>query len=55
MNFSRPIGDIEKSLAAIPRANSSDIVEKYKRILKIEVHLYDPIAKDKLENQCKEF
>ena len=42
-------------LGAIPKSSSSDIVEKYKEILKIEVHMYDPIAKDKLDNQCKEF
>ena len=53
--FSRPSGDIEKMLGAIPKSSSSDIVEKYKEILKIEVHMYDPIAKDKLDNQCKEF
>jgi hypothetical protein len=48
--FSRPSGDIEKMLGAIPKSNSIEIVEKYKEIFKIEVHLYDPIAKDKLDN-----
>ena len=42
-------------LDVIPKASSSEIVEKYKDILNIQIHLYDPIARDKLDNQCKEF
>lgn len=53
--FSRPKGDIEKIIGAIPKASSAEIVTKYKDILNIQVHLYDQIARDKLDNQCKEF
>lgn len=42
-------------LDVIPKATSGEIVEKYKDILNIQIHLYDPIARDKLDNQCKEF
>mmetsp|Transcript_39706 Transcript_39706/g.60850 ORF Transcript_39706/g.60850 Transcript_39706/m.60850 type:complete len:311 (+) Transcript_39706:22-954(+) len=53
--FSRPSGDVDKMLSNLPKSSSVDIVEKYREQLKIEDHLYDPIAKDKLDNQCKEF
>jgi len=53
--FSRPSGDIIKMLDMVPKTSSGDIVEKYKDILGIQMHLYDPIARDKLDNQCKEF
>lgn len=53
--FSRPSGDICKMLDGIPKGSSGEIVEKYKDILNIQIHLYDPIARDKLDNQCKEF
>jgi hypothetical protein len=39
--FSRPKGDIEKILGAIPKASSAEVVTKYKDILNIQVHLYD--------------
>ena len=53
--FSRPSGDICKMLDGIPKGSSGEIVEKYKDILNIQIHLYDPIARDKLDNQCEEF
>lgn len=42
-------------LGSIPKASASEIVEKYKSILNIQPHLYDQIAREKLDNQCKEF
>jgi len=39
----------------VPKASTIDIVERYREQLKIEDHLYDPIKKDQLDNQCKEF
>jgi hypothetical protein len=53
--FSRPSGDIDKLLSNVPKASTIDIVERYREQLKIEDHLYDPIKKDQLDNQCKEF
>jgi hypothetical protein len=53
--FSRPNGDIEKMLNAVPKCSSIDIVTKYREVLGIEDHMYDPIAKDKLDQQCLEF
>lgn len=49
-SFSRPKGDIEKILSAIPKASSSEVVAKYRDILNIQVHLYDQIGRDKLDN-----
>lgn len=48
--FTRPNGDIEKLMSAVPKMTTADQVEKYQENLGIEVHLYDPIAKDKLDN-----
>ena len=49
--FSRPSGDITKMLDMMPKtATSAEIVDKYKDILNIQIHLYDPIARDKLDN-----
>jgi hypothetical protein len=31
------------------------VVEKYRDALKIEDHMYNPLDKDRLDNQCKEF
>jgi len=42
-------------LSNIPKLTTVEMVEKYRDQLKIEEHLYDPIMKDKLDNQCKEF
>ena len=47
--FSRPNGDIEKLLGAVPKSATIQIVEKYRSVLGIEEHMYDPIAKDKLD------
>lgn len=53
--FSRPNGDIEKMLGAVPKSSSGDIVEKYREVLGIQEHMVDPIEKDKLDQQCLEF
>ena len=53
--FTRPNGDIGKLIGQIPKASTQQIVEKYREALQIQEHLYDPIAKDKLDNACKEF
>jgi len=53
--FSRPNGDSEKMLGAVPKSSSGDIVEKYREVLGIQEHMVDPIEKDKLDQQCLEF
>ena len=53
--FSRPNGDIEKLLKGCAKASSSEIVDKYREVLSIEDHLYDPVQKDKLDTESREF
>ena len=53
--FSRPAGDIDKLLGQIPKQPTHEIVDKFREVLQISDHLYDPIQKDKLDSQCKEF
>lgn len=47
--FTRPKGDIDKTLSGLPKETTTAMVEKYRAALKIEEHLYDPIQKDKLD------
>jgi sorting nexin-1/2 len=48
--FTRPpSSDIEKSINAIPKLPTSEIVDRQREALKCEDHLYDPIQKDKLD------
>ena len=53
--FSRPNGDIEKLLGTLPKLATSDIVDRMKTSLKIDYEMYNPIIKDKLDRECKEF
>ena len=53
--FSRPTGDIDKLLSAVPKSTPNEQVDQMRQSLSIEDHLYDPIQKDRLDNQCKEF
>lgn len=53
--FSRPNGDIDKLLSQVQKLPTHEIVERMRTALSIEDHLYDPIQKDKLDSQCKEF
>jgi sorting nexin-1/2 len=53
--FSRPTGDIDKLLGAVPKSTPNEQVDQMRQSLSIEDHLYDPIQKDRLDNQCKEF
>ena len=53
--FSRPNGDIDKLLTSLPRISTSEITDRLRTSLKIEEHLYNPIVKDKLDRECKEF
>jgi hypothetical protein len=47
--FTRPAGEIDKVLGQVPKASTMEIVEKYREVLGIEEHMFDPIAKDKLD------
>jgi hypothetical protein len=53
--FARPTGDVDKSLNALPKMTTSDIVERLKTELDIDFTKYDLIEKDKLDNDCKDF
>ena len=53
--FSRPNGDIEKVLKGVAKPSYSETVDKYREVLSIEDHLYDPVQKDKLDTESKEF
>lgn len=53
--FARPSSDVEKSLNALPKITTAEIVERLKTELEIDFTKYDLIEKDKLENDCKEF
>ena len=37
------------------KLSSNEMVDRMRESLNIEDHLYDPIQKDKLDQQCKEF
>lgn len=54
-NFSRPQGDVEKLLNSMPKMTATEITERLKESLKIEDHMYNPIQKEKLDRECKEF
>ena len=41
--FSRPQGDIDKSLGSMTKIASNEIVDRLRENLNIEDHLYDPI------------
>ena len=47
--FTRPTGDIDKSLGQVHKIASNEIVDRLRESLNIEDHLYDPIQKDKLD------
>jgi len=53
--FARPSSDVEKSLNALPKITTAEIVERLKTELEIDFTKYDLIEKDKLDNDCKEF
>ena len=54
--FSRPaVSDIEKQLNQLPKITTSDVVDRIRDATEIKEHMYDPVAKDGLDNQCKEF
>ena len=54
--FCRPTGDdIEKLLTKLPAITYTEIVERMREALKIEDHLYDPVQKDLLDTQSREF
>lgn len=50
--FSRPTGDIEKSLKALRKQTYPAIVKKYQTIFGIEVHAYDHAKKQQFEERC---
>ena len=54
-HFSRPQGDIEKLLNSLPPMSSMEIVERLRSSLNLEEHMYDPIKKEALDRECKEF
>jgi hypothetical protein len=54
-SFARPTGDVDKSLNALTKMTTSDIVERLKTELDIDFTKYDLIEKDKLDNDCKDF
>lgn len=53
--FSRPQGDIGKQLAALPKPMIPEVVDRFRESLKIEDHMYNPLQKDKLDLNCKQF
>jgi hypothetical protein len=53
--FARPSSDVEKSLNALPKVTTAEVVERMKKELDIDFAKYDLIEKDKLDNDCKEF
>ena len=53
--FSRPSSDVEKSLNALPKMSTADIVQRLKEELQIEFGNFDIIEKDKRDIDCKEF
>jgi hypothetical protein len=54
--FSRPTtADIEKCLNNLPKITTAEIVDRIREATDVREHMYDPIAKDGLDNQCKEF
>lgn len=55
MAFSRPNGDVTKGLATLNKMMVHDTVERMRNALKIEDHLYNPLQKDKLDLNCKQF
>lgn len=46
--FARPTGDVEKSLNALPKMSTAEIVERLKTELSIDFAKHDLIEKDKL-------
>ena len=54
-HFSRPQGEVEKLLNSLPAMTSSEIVERLQTSLNIEAHMYDPVKKESLDRECKEF
>lgn len=54
-HFSRPQGEVEKLLNSLPAITSMEIVERLRTVLNIEEHMYDPIKKETLDRECKEF
>lgn len=53
--FARPQGEIEKGFNALRRQTTKELVEKYRTVLQIEDQMFNPLEKDTLDNECKEF
>lgn len=51
--FSRPQLDIGKALNALPKPVIPEVVDRYREVLKIDDHMYNPLQKDKLDLTCK--
>lgn len=53
--FSRPNGDIEKSLLKIPKLPTSKIIEKIRSVTEINEKRYDMVDKERYHNALIEF
>jgi len=53
--FSRPQGDVEKLLSAMPKMSAADITSRMKDALDINEQFYDTAKKEKFDRECKEF
>lgn len=53
--FSRPIGDIQKLLGALPKPSMTEIAEKYEETFQIQVHFYGLSRKEELKEVCAGF
>lgn len=46
--FARPNGSIEKSLDAMPKASTSEIVTRLREATSIQEHMFDAIEKENM-------
>lgn len=53
--FSRPKGDIEKTLKAHKKPLYKTICQKYLLCFDIQVHLYDQVKRDELAGRCTDY
>ena len=53
--FARPTGDIEKTLAKIPRLPTGTIIERIRGVTEINEKRYDMVDKERYHNTLIEF